>query len=435
MRETTDQGTLRGIQATEQATLRGIQARAGARRGARRGGWFPEPSRLRRPLLRAPTLAALAVGLALAAAPACDDDQPDELRPDLTAPEAVSDLRAEASGTTWMTLAWTAPGDDGGEGRATRYDLRYRTSPFGASAWDSLLTVAEEPPPQAAGTVERMTLYGLAPATPHFFALRSYDEANNASPVSNVAADTTGRASWIVDQAGGGDFLTIGAALAAAADGDTILIRAGTYAEPLVIEDRTCVLIGAGPDTTEIRYGTSIEESEPAIRLQGGSLSLRNLRVTQPQIPCGTGIAADSAHIEIIDCALIWCGLTAQECDVLVQGTTLYGIPETRCEMIIQVLRLLGGSAVIEGNILAGHPDGVLCAQGVAASFVCNNCWTTEPYAGCPDPTGTDGNISTDPHFIDAASEDFHLAPDSPCLAGATQDCGRMGAFGAPAGR
>ncbi|MCK4413878.1 MAG: fibronectin type III domain-containing protein [Candidatus Eisenbacteria sp.] len=361
----------------------------------------------------------------------CDSDNDDQMRPDLVAPAAVSDLQVEAAGTSWMTLAWTAPGDDGDEGRATTYDLRYRTTPFTAAAWDSLIQVADEPTPQTAGTTERMTLHDLAPATPYFFALLTYDETHNPAPISNVAADTTERGNWVVDPAGGGDFVTIGAALDAAADGDTIAIVAGTYVEPLSIEDLSVVLIGAGPQETQIRYGDSPEESEPVIRVHNGGLTLRNVRVTQPQIACGTGIEADSSQVEIEDCALIWCGLTARECDVVLRGTTLYGIPETRCDLIIQVLRLLGGSAHIERNILAGHPDGVLCGQGAAVTFQCNDCWSTRAYTGCPDPTGTDGNIAADPRFIDDDGEDFHLAGDSPCLAGATPGCDRMGAFGA----
>ncbi len=55
------------------------------------------------------------------------------------------------------------------------------------------------------------------------------------------------KTTWIVDAAGGGDTLTIGEALAKAADEATILVRPGTYAESLSL-DRP-VYLKAAPDT------------------------------------------------------------------------------------------------------------------------------------------------------------------------------------------
>ena len=43
--------------------------------------------------------------------------------------------------------------------------------------------------------------------------------------------------SIVVDQSGGGDFATIAEAVAAATDGDTILIRPGRYVETVEIDD------------------------------------------------------------------------------------------------------------------------------------------------------------------------------------------------------
>lgn len=99
-----------------------------------------------------------------------------------------------------VVLSWTAPGDNGTEGRASAYELRYSTAPPGAdtTAWWSAATAIPSPPaPRSAGLAESLAVSGLAAEVPHFFALRAVDEAGNRSGISNVtsaspAPDTTG---------------------------------------------------------------------------------------------------------------------------------------------------------------------------------------------------------------------------------------------------
>ena len=52
--------------------------------------------------------------------------------PDSIAPAPVVDLRVVGTGSNHLDLAWTAPGDDGNEGRASLYDLRMSTQPITA---------------------------------------------------------------------------------------------------------------------------------------------------------------------------------------------------------------------------------------------------------------------------------------------------------------
>lgn len=91
-----------------------------------------------------------------------------------------------------VTLAWTAPGDDGMSGRATAYSLRYSTSPITAANFASATQVAGVPAPAIAGTPESFTIGGLLANTTYYFAIKSRDEANNWSLVSNVAVSTVG---------------------------------------------------------------------------------------------------------------------------------------------------------------------------------------------------------------------------------------------------
>ena len=60
---------------------------------------------------------------------------------DVTAPRAITDLAVTGTTGTSMSLRWTAPGDDGGTGTATSYDIRYSTSAITAANWGSAVTV------------------------------------------------------------------------------------------------------------------------------------------------------------------------------------------------------------------------------------------------------------------------------------------------------
>ena len=48
---------------------------------------------------------------------------------DGTPPGAVTDLAVQDSSSHSVTLTWTAPGDDGTEGQAARYNLRRSRAP------------------------------------------------------------------------------------------------------------------------------------------------------------------------------------------------------------------------------------------------------------------------------------------------------------------
>ena len=84
-----------------------------------------------------------------------------------------------------VTLNWTAPGDDGASGTATSYDVRYSMTPIADFVtFASATPVVGEPLPHAAGTFESLEV-NLPPGT-YYFALRTRDEADNESGLSNV---------------------------------------------------------------------------------------------------------------------------------------------------------------------------------------------------------------------------------------------------------
>lgn|GEM_PF-2573727 len=100
----------------------------------------------------------------------------------------------DESGTSLLNpgevlLKWTAPGDDGYSGRASRYDLRYQLRSKGPLEteleWIQALRVTGEPTPSTAGRTDSLLLTGLPYGDRYYFCIRAYDEVGNVSPLSN----------------------------------------------------------------------------------------------------------------------------------------------------------------------------------------------------------------------------------------------------------
>ena len=86
-----------------------------------------------------------------------------------------------------IELRWTAPGDDGYTGTAVRYDLRYSHTSIADSNWNQAIPIEGLPDPLPAGSQETIVV-----DVPDFsgvtcFAIKAIDDANNWSPISNIA--------------------------------------------------------------------------------------------------------------------------------------------------------------------------------------------------------------------------------------------------------
>jgi hypothetical protein len=96
-----------------------------------------------------------------------------------------------------VTLAWTAPGDDGNVGRASQYDVRFSSNQIQRSDtlswWTSPSTTvcAGLPRPSAAGSTDSFVVTGLAASSTYYFVIRTADEIPNWSFFSNIAVVTT----------------------------------------------------------------------------------------------------------------------------------------------------------------------------------------------------------------------------------------------------
>ena len=147
----------------------------------------------------APALA-LAVGLAVVAlVPGCGSEKTSE--PDTTPPSTVADLRIQVTDCDNVTLAWTAPGDDGSQGLAAAYDLRYSTAAIAEGNWASAAQWAGEPAPKTAGQTESVTIANLTPGATYYFAVKTRDSDGNESAISNLASSTIASPDvpWVYD--------------------------------------------------------------------------------------------------------------------------------------------------------------------------------------------------------------------------------------------
>ena len=110
---------------------------------------------------------------------------------DTTPPANVTDLSVSGATTNSLTLIWTAPGEDGNNGTAAEYDIRYATSNIDNETWEFAIQASGEPAPEPAGSNETFVVGGLASATTYYFALKAGDDAGNWANLSNIAHGAT----------------------------------------------------------------------------------------------------------------------------------------------------------------------------------------------------------------------------------------------------
>ncbi len=131
---------------------------------------------------------------------------------DVVAPARVADLRATESTATSVNLEWTSTGDNGVDGDATRLALRYSTAPITAANFASAKLVPNLPAPKSSGVKQKFEVIRLGSYTTYYFALKIIDEADNASPLSNIAIMKTKAATpaKLLAVSGNGQIVSIG---------------------------------------------------------------------------------------------------------------------------------------------------------------------------------------------------------------------------------
>lgn len=109
-------------------------------------------------------------------------------------PAIIDDLVISEIGDSFLTISWTAVGDDGKiGGPIAYYIIRYNTAPMGDDIWGwwASATDVAEPTPAQPGETQSVTIDDLDKNKMYYFAIRAVDEQFNPSPLSFVTLGTT----------------------------------------------------------------------------------------------------------------------------------------------------------------------------------------------------------------------------------------------------
>ncbi len=112
------------------------------------------------------------------------------LQDDHNPPGPITDLAATPTGSTSVSLSWSAPADDN-TGRSKTYELGFATDSAVLAGWTNADHMVLTLDPGMPGSPEVFNLNTLDPATHYFFDLRSYDCFNHISGSSNLTAAVT----------------------------------------------------------------------------------------------------------------------------------------------------------------------------------------------------------------------------------------------------
>lgn len=113
---------------------------------------------------------------------------------DTVPPTRIINLAVTNPTSNSLTLTWAAPMDTSYSGVKEYKIVRSMTAINDTNAFNNATLIAGAPIPDSAGHVQSMTITGLNPNTPYYFAIRSRDIWNNWSLVSNSPSGTTWQA-------------------------------------------------------------------------------------------------------------------------------------------------------------------------------------------------------------------------------------------------
>jgi hypothetical protein len=110
----------------------------------------------------------------------------------LAASLVLWDQASQAATQAAITFRWTAPGDDGAAGQASRYDIRYSTNAIAGTdtlSWWNAATIVNmgTKVPAAPGQPDSIQVSGLTSGVRYYAMIRTADEIPNWSPFSNLA--------------------------------------------------------------------------------------------------------------------------------------------------------------------------------------------------------------------------------------------------------
>lgn len=99
---------------------------------------------------------------------------------DTVAPSSITNLNANNPTSSSIDLSWTAPGDDGTNGTASSYEIKYATVDINNDdTCDASTDFIHSLDPDTAGNNQNITVTGLSNSTTYYFCIRAIDEAGN----------------------------------------------------------------------------------------------------------------------------------------------------------------------------------------------------------------------------------------------------------------
>jgi hypothetical protein len=109
-------------------------------------------------------------------------------QPDAIPPATIADLSITEMHYSSAILEWTAVGENGNDGQAAEFDIRYSVTLITESTFNSATRVTDAPVPPPSGTRVRFEITGLSPQQSYYFAIKSIDVFYNASAAAFVSA-------------------------------------------------------------------------------------------------------------------------------------------------------------------------------------------------------------------------------------------------------
>jgi len=249
--------------------------------------------------------------------------------------------------------------------------------------------------------------------------------------VNPTGDDTNDGLSWATAKK------TITSALTVAQGLDEVWVSAGTYTDNVSIpagvalyggfastETRLTernwsvnptIVDGGGSDTItshshgQVLDGLVIVNGDSGIYVDGGTVAMNNCILKNNGF---AGALVEYGTLKAVNCVIIrneLFGIALSDATATVSNCTISG-------NVVGVSKQAGVCSVT--NCIIIDNESGISGDGDAIRISHNNVHgnTTANYEDITDPTGTIGNISVDPLFVDRDNGDYHLQSGSPCI-------------------